>query len=251
MALSGEPPATCHDRAVDPQLWHVRAVNLAEHATNAIHTDEGGRAAGFAGALVAGVTTYGCLTRPLAQAWGLDWLRSGSGEVRFFEPVLEGDRIECRPSLRDGSWVVEARVERSDVALAELVACDHHGFLARSGDDLPPDVVTLDGRWSDYGRRCGDDLALYRDEGIVHPAAWPALANNVVHSRLVSGPWIHVRSAIDHHAVAAVGATVEVRSTVVSRRSSRRGERAVLDVRIEGETGLIARLEHEAIVALA
>jgi acyl dehydratase len=226
-------------------------VNLPEHARNAIHTDAGARAAGFAGALVAGVTTYAYLTRPLVQAWGVDWLRSGSGEVRFFEPVLEGDELTCRPALVDGAWTVEAIVDRSTSPLAQLVARSGDRPPEVSGETLPTEIVTLDGPWSDYGARCGDDLDLYADERIVHPAVWPALANHVVHTRVVHGPWIHVRSTIDHHGVAAVGSTVEVRSMVIGRRSSRRGERAVLDVRIEGAGGLIARLEHEAIVALA
>lgn len=32
--------------------WSVHAKNLPEHARNPIHTDEGGRAAGFDGALL-------------------------------------------------------------------------------------------------------------------------------------------------------------------------------------------------------
>jgi acyl dehydratase len=230
-------------------------VNLPEHADNAIHTDAGGRAAGFAGALVAGVTTYAYLTRPLVEAWGLDWLRSGSAEVRFFQPVLEGDELTCRTAMRDGAWLVEAVVARSESPLAELVtreaAASPDPSIEVVGEILPTETVTLAGRWSDYGTRCGDDLALYVREGIVHPSVWPALANHVVHTRLVQGPWIHVRSVIDHRDVARVGETVEVRSAVIARRSGRRGQRATLDVRIDGAGGPIARLEHEAIVALA
>ena len=43
---------------MDPTTWSVQARNLPEHASNPIHTDEGGRAAGFDAALVAGVTVY-------------------------------------------------------------------------------------------------------------------------------------------------------------------------------------------------
>ena len=45
--------------------WSVHAKNLPEHSRNAIHTDEGGKAAGFDGALVAGVTVYAYLTNPI------------------------------------------------------------------------------------------------------------------------------------------------------------------------------------------
>ena len=59
--------------AVSPVTWTVQARNLPDHASNKIHTDDGARAAGFESALVAGVTTYAYLTRPLVAAWGLDW----------------------------------------------------------------------------------------------------------------------------------------------------------------------------------
>jgi acyl dehydratase len=237
---------------MDPGPWHVQAVNLPDHAGNAIHTDAGARAAGFPGALVAGVTTYAYLTHPFAAAWGTEWLASGEHEVRFHAPVLAGDALTCRPSLRDDRWVVEAVVDRSASPLAVLTAgCPPAGADRTRGEQLPVEAVHLAGRWADYGARCGDDLDLYTREGLVHPAVWPALANQLVHTSLVRGPWIHVRSAIAHRAIAHVGDTVVVRGTVIGRSAGRRGERAVVDVRIDAEHGPVARLEHEAIVALA
>ena len=44
--------------------WSTRAINLPDHANNLIHTDEGARAAGFPGALVAGATIYAYMTHP-------------------------------------------------------------------------------------------------------------------------------------------------------------------------------------------
>jgi acyl dehydratase len=108
----------------------------------------------------------------------------------------------------------------------------------------------LDGRYgADYGARAGDDLALYVREGIVHPAVWPAIANNVMSTDLVTGPWIHTRSILRHHAVMHQGATVSVHATVVDR-FVRHGERAVVDVVIEHDGAPVATLEHEAIVDL-
>ncbi len=83
------------------ESWSVLAQNLPEHAGNAIHTDEGARAAGFPAALVAGVTTYAYLTHPVIAAWGLDWVAAGGGEVRFRRPVFAGDLVRCEPSVEE------------------------------------------------------------------------------------------------------------------------------------------------------
>jgi acyl dehydratase len=78
-----------------PLPWSIVARNLPEHARNRIHTDAGAREAGFPRALVAGVTTYAYLTHPVAEAWGLGWVSSGGGEVRFRRPVFDGDLVRC------------------------------------------------------------------------------------------------------------------------------------------------------------
>ena len=69
---------------VEMEAWSARARNLPEHAGNPIHTDEGGRAAGFDAALVAGVTVYAYLTRPIVEAWGMGqtYLRGLNGYHR-------------------------------------------------------------------------------------------------------------------------------------------------------------------------
>ena len=111
--------------------------------------------------------------------------------------------------------------------------------------------VQLGDRWgADYGERVGDDLDLYRREGVVHPAVWPALANHVVGADLVRGPWIHLRSVIRHHGLAPATAVADVHAVVVDRFQRRSGERAIVDVLIEVDGRLVASLEHEAIIAL-
>jgi len=98
--------------------------------------------------------------------------------------------------------------------------------------------------------RTGDDLGLYSEAGIVHPAVWPGLANSVVKRNLVEGPWVHTRSRIRHHGTARVGATALVEAVVVDRFETRSGSRAVLDIRISVDGELVASLEHEALVSL-
>ena len=88
----------------------VVARNLPEHARNAIHTDAGARAQGFPRALVAGVTTYAYLVHPAIDAWGLDWVAHGGGEVRFRRPVFDGDTVRCVPTPDEVDEIGRAHV---------------------------------------------------------------------------------------------------------------------------------------------
>ena len=237
-----------------PQIveWSVKAQNLPEHARNPIHTDAGAQAVGFPRALVAGVTTYAYMTHPLIVAWGEDWLARGGGEVRFRRPVFDHDVLRCVP-VADGEAVeVQAITTEPEQPRAILRAVRDGGAVQplRDGEVLPSKEFQLIDTFScDYGSRAGDDLSFLTDRGLVHPAVWPALANDIVYNYVARGSWVHMRSIIRHHATAPVGATAELRSVVVNRFESH-GERAVLDVHIVVNDQVVASLEHEAIVAL-
>jgi acyl dehydratase len=239
----------------DLATWAVTARNLPEHARNPIHTDAGAQAAGFPRALVAGVTTYAYLCHPPMAAWGLDWVANGGGEVRFRRPVFDGDLLRCTPVTGDGpdaGVVVEARTDEPEQPRAMFAVQRHGGPLEamRDGEDLEPFTVVLDGDLgADYAGRAGDDLGLCEQHRVVHPGVWPALANQVMHTQLVRGSWIHTRSIVRHHSLAPVGSTAEVRSRVV-RRFTAHGERAVIDVHIAVDSAIVASLEHEAIIEL-
>jgi acyl dehydratase len=235
------------------ETWTVRARNLPEHADNLIHTDAGARAAGFPSALVAGVTTYAYLTHPVVAAWGLDWVANGGGEVHFDAPVFDRDDVVCTPIVDDDAVVVEARCGDDSVPRATLraVALGGPTPATRDGTRLTSRRVEFGGLWgADYGERVGDDLDVYRREGIIHPAVWPALANHVVGADLVRGPWIHLRSLVRHHGLAPASSVADVHAVVVDRFERRSGERAIVDVLIEVEGRPVASLEHEAIIAL-
>lgn len=238
----------------DVQPWTVTARNLEHHARNPIHTDEGAQAQGFPRALVAGVTTYAYLTHPIVAAWGEPWLTGGGGELRLRRPVFDQDLVVCRPSpdVEDPAVVVVDAITTEAEPRAVFRAVADGGAPAdmRDGEVLASRQIVLTGELgSDYGWDAGDTLSLYREQGIVHPAVWPAIANAVVHADVARGSWIHMRSIIRHHAAAPAGATADVHAVVV-RRYQRGGERAVLDVRIEIDGRAVATLEHEAIVDL-
>ncbi len=234
--------------------WSVTAANLPEHADNAIHTDEGARAAGFDGALVAGVTTYAYLTHVPATAWGRSWLVGGGAEVRFRHPVMDGDRVDLVLGGDGGDGdgdgeMVTATVAGGAKAHARFTERGEE-MASRVGAALDPYEFVLGASWSDYGSRAGDDCALYADLGVAHPTSWPRIANRFCHEQLVDGSWIHVRSRIAHHGLARVGSTVRATATVADRFDTRAGERAVLDVRITADGTPVASVEHEAIIRL-
>ncbi|MGB8857889.1 MAG: MaoC family dehydratase [Ilumatobacteraceae bacterium] len=230
----------------------MTAQNLPEHRRNPIHTDEGAQAAGFPRALVAGVTTYAYLTRPIVAAWGIHWLANGGGEVRFRRPVFDHDLLRCTPEADGDDVEVHALTDEPEQPRAVFRAVRDSGPppVMQSGELLAPMRIQLLGEFgADYGLRAGDDLSLYADHGLVHPAVWPALANRIVHAQVARGGWIHTRSVIRHHAVARAGDIADVTAVVV-RRFESHGERAVLDVRIDVDGTIVSTLEHEAIIAL-
>ena len=234
-----------------PHEWTVVAVNLPEHARNAIHTDAGAQAAGFPRALVAGVSTYAYLVHPLLEARGLDWVAHGGGELRFRRPIFAGDVLRLKPTI-DDPFVIHAITSEPDQPRAIFNAVPMADALVamRDGEAMPDMFFELHGEWgSDYGKRLGDDHELCTSNAVVHPSVWPALANQVMQIHVVHGQWIHTRSIIRHHALARSGGTATVRTNII-RRFEQGGERAIADVHIEVDGVVVASLEHEAIIAL-
>ncbi len=231
--------------------WSAVAPNLPEHGDNPIHTDAGARAAGYPGAIVAGTTVYAQMTHLPTAAWGLEWLSHGGAEVRFLDAVFADDTVQYTAADQgEAGWQVEARtaagLRASCQVWPEVSAPPVH-----PGEPLEPMRFTLDPSWAAYGLRAGDDLPIYDEHDLVHPAAWPALANRVVRTQLVRGPWIHTRSRIAHLQPVRRGSTVAVESTVVDRYRTRMGHRALVDLRMSVEARPVCAIEHEAIVELA
>jgi acyl dehydratase len=69
----------------------IRAVNTAADSENKIHDDRIAAQYGFRGGLVPGVTVYGYLAAAVIDHFGDIWLNTGAIDVRFLQPVYEGD----------------------------------------------------------------------------------------------------------------------------------------------------------------
>lgn len=234
------------DGAMNFPSWSIEAVNLAEHADNPVHTVEGGLAAGYAGAVVAGTTVYAYATRPIAEAWGVEWVTGGGLEVWFRGPVLADDVV----TVGGGPQEVTATV--GDRVCVRLTPEQQAGVPPEpKGVRLDPLVEEMNETWVGYAGRCGEDLALYAAQNLVHPVVWPSLANRVFTRQLVDGPWVHTRSRIRHLAPVRPGSVVVVESWQTDRFMTRAGERAVVDMRMSVDDEPVVAVEHEAIVKLA
>jgi hypothetical protein len=235
-----------------PTPWTVTAQNLPEHRRNPIHTDEGARAAGFPRALVAGVTTYAYLTHPVVAAWGSSWLANGGGQVRFRKPVFDQDSVLCEPLIKDGSVFIHAITSEPEQprVVFEAFRRSRTATAKRTGDALRTVEYTLEGEHgTDRGLLAGEDLPLYREHNLVHPAVWPTLANDVVHTQIATGSWIHTRSIIRHHELVQDGAICRIESAIVDRFNAG-GERVVLDLHFIVDDTVVTSIEHEAIIKL-
>ena len=130
------------------QAWTVEAHNTAPDSENRIHDDEVARRYGFAGGLVPGVTTYAWLARQALVALGPAWLERGTIEVRFLQPVYEGDRVlvEAVTEEREGAPADESTAGevRGDAAppvgdrVARLTASLPDGATAAVGTATLP-----------------------------------------------------------------------------------------------------------------
>jgi acyl dehydratase len=278
-------------RAIDPGMplpeRRVRARNLFRKAANRIHDDEVARRHGYAGALVAGVTLYGYLSRLAVDAWGLDWLARGTASVRFLRPVYDGDELRiggsivarsANPVAGEAVAEIEARSPRGDVATT-LVAGLAWGGAAAAPDlgaypsaplpDTPPaaTAATLSNLGSlgtvalrldaaglaQAAEDLDDPLSDYRGpRGVAHAGLLLRQANRALTENVALGPWIHVSSDVTHLGLARAGDLLETRGTVTRvYERSRRGwiDLDLLLVVAEGARP-IARIRHTAIYRL-
>jgi len=239
-------PFDLHSAAMHEVEHTVSAHNTDTASSNRIHDDATARRFGFRGGLVPGVDVYAYLVHLPAARWGREWLTGGSLVARFEQPVYDGDAVQVvwAPTgdleLRDpagqrcavatparqatrGSiydFPLVASVAREDrppaspetLAVGTLFALEPHRFDADVAQAYLDDVR--------------EDLALFRVEGIAHPAWLLRDANYVLSANVELGPWIHVESEVVHHGLVTDGAVVSARARV-ERLFEKKGHRFV------------------------
>ena len=258
--------------------YRVRAHNSAEESENKIHSSDVARQYGFEGGLVPGVTVYAYMTRPVMEAFGIDWLERGRMSVRLLKPFYEGQNC-----------IVRATVTQADAGTAriEVTASNDEGVICASGvatlgasspgaidlaaypmgalpGERPPATfetlsgiavlgspsATYDGAAQGaYLQEADDSLPLHRGADAPVPSGYLIKSANAILSLNVRlGPWIHVSSEVEHLGLARTGETIETRGRVVGLFERKGHKFADLDVvMVAGGLRPVMRVQHTAI----
>ncbi len=229
----------------------VRAHNAATQSENKIHHDDVARRYGFQGGLVPGVTVYAYMTQPVAATLGRPWLERGTMAARFVRPCYEGDDVTVDLTTTDTGCDDQGVQLTARRAADEVIATATATLPARPPtappvDEYPvaplPDerpmathdtlaAISTLGSWAatfraDYAPafldELGDDLALYREDGIAHPGYLLLAANAILVANVRLGPWMHVGSDVTSFGVVTDGERVSTRGRV-ARLFERKG----------------------------
>lgn len=248
------------------------AFNTATKSTNRIHSDDVARQYGFRGGLVPGVDVYAYLAQPAVAAWGRAWLERGWLRGRFLQPVYDGDATSVVPTgPLDGGEGLEVRNPAGEVCAVGAAGLPEAGAPVPDPADWPdvgqvadpPDAApehlvpgTAFGlaphgfhadRSAEYLEAVREEAPLFLADGLAHPGWVLRDANYVLAANVRLGPWIHVESRVQHHAVVPDGAEVSARA-IVTREWEQKGHRFVaLDVLHLADGRPVARTDHTAI----
>ncbi len=247
---------------------------------NPIHDAEGADAAGYAGALVAGVRTYGWAAQTITRALGEQWLADGWVDYRLRRPLYAGEVLRTRVERQSHVWVViceagdatERRVVLDGTAglgraswLSELETpapapglpvADHLPGYTLANVPLPQPLRPLAGFLSGAGARnlVSDDLGLtdprYLAEGDpvpVHPYFLAGRMAPLTRHNFTYGPTIHVRSQIQHLRTAQADQEIVVGAQIVDAYDRNEHWYQVLDGVLTDPGGEIARIRHHTI----
>lgn len=247
---------------------------------NPIHDDDGADAAGYSGALVAGVRTYGWAAETIISALGDEWLSSGWVDFSLRRPLYTGDELITTLTPEGDHWKIEC-VGRGDsgerVVLDGTCGPGDAAWLAEleppaPGPGVEPPEVrpTYDIDSVPIGRRL-HPLGVHVSSGaarrlavddldISHPRyleASPAtispyfVAGRVApltRHNFTYGPTIHVRSQIQHRAVALADQDITITGVVVDAYARNDHWYQVLDNVVSGSRdGELAVIRHHTI----
>jgi len=234
--------------------FSVRAVNTASDSENKIHDDRVAAGYGFRGGLVPGVTVYGYMASAVLEHFGNAWLERGAMDVRFHQPVYEGEQVEIDVVEQSDGRV---RVEAGKCAGGIAWIGDHpkpapipERPLERrkpSIENLAPGTIfgSLALRLELQQSRMSAPLDASIG-GLAHPAVTIALANQIFVANYELGPWIHVSSEVRKFRAARDGEEVRVCGQVENRFERKGHEFVAFNVLVSG-SGPIEHIRHTAI----
>jgi len=251
-------------------LYRVRAKNTAPDSENKIHDDRVAAEHGFRGGLVPGVTVYGYMTVPIVDSEPA-WLERGSMQVKFLEPVYDGEDIVVHAEVNEDESI-EVTAERDDgTVCAQGHASTETGSARVSGwypehplaDQRPipsPDNLIVQSPLGtvveklDLFERAfldlrSERLPIYRASNPpAHPAKLLQFSNEMLVRNFRLGPWIHVASEINNWSVAWHDDVISARGLIHDRFERKGHKFVVADIMlIANAERLVQTVRHTAI----
>jgi hypothetical protein len=257
-------------------IHHVRARNAATASENKIHHDDVARMYGFQGGLVPGVTVYAYMTHPVVETFGRPWLEHGTMAARFVRPCYDGDEITIDAVPEDGALQLTAHRAGDEVIATGTAALPSPpaspppitGYpTAPLPAERPPATratlaaCDLLGSWEATFRaehtpafldEIGENLALFRADGIAHPGYLLLSANWILGGNVRLGPWMHVGSEVTNYGVVTDGERVSTRGRVAGLFERKGHHFAELDLLlVADEIRVVQHVRHTAIYDIA
>lgn len=244
---------------------------------NPIHAADGAAGAGYQGALVAGVRTYGWVAEATLEALGPQWLDDGWADVTLRRPLFEGETVTVTVDPIDRRTAsVRAAVEDrvvldGTVGLGPAEWLDEIHPPTPAPAEEPPDVrptytiedVPIGRSFRPLGayltpaaavRLATEELGQTRTNvpaGRIHPWFLAARMAPLTRHNFTYGPTIHFRTQIQHCGVAAVDQQIVVGAHIIDAYDRNNHWYQVLDGAVTGwatgEPVELARLRHHTI----
>ncbi len=261
-------------------VYRVRARNTSADSENKIHDDSVAASYGFRGGLVPGVTVYAYMTVPLVGRFGLDWLDRGSMQIKFHQPLYNGDEVTVRANADSSADPIKIAVtaEREDgIACATALATvnDRAAWLGEprledypeaplpkyetrpvaSRESLVPGTVlgtlieTIKAPDQPLLESLDERLPIYSSAGAVaHPFVFLSLANQILMHNYNLGPWIHAASDLINWGSVRDGERISVRGRIADCFERKGHEFVVLDLLlVAGQSRVVQQVRHTAI----
>jgi len=229
-------------------IYRLRAVNYATESDNKIHDDAVAAAYGFRGGLVPGVGVYGYMTVPIVK-FAPEWLAHGSMQVRFYQPVYDGDEVVVRGEVEDdGSIRVTAEREDGTVCGEGTARVRHSAEPPTEllpAHPLPHDRPVPSRETVIPGTTLGTVIEKIE---IAEPRQALQFSNEMLARNFKLGPWIHAASEVSNWSAARQGEEISARGRVHDRFDRKGHEFVVIDVMLIGEDSrLVQTVRHTAI----
>jgi hypothetical protein len=264
-----------------PKAWEAIAFNNATESSNRIHADDVAKQFGFRGGLVPGVTVYAYLVHPGLVAWGREWLVRGQSEIVLVQPVYDGERFRVDVKTEGATSYAAEITDPSGELCARGHTClpaspdpapTRRGDPPASPEDSPPPAeravmerLRKQGMRSKamewraeppYDRYVADEREMAECvrpsvTGFAGPVFSLGVANFILSANVVLGPWIHVESRVQNHAVIEKGEMLQVEARILDL-FERRGHQFVdMEVGVFEESGAPkVGVRHKAIYRL-